>query len=463
MKHNILLIDDNAVFLRSMSEFLEQEGFLVRAVARGDEGVALVRQRIIPFSLALIDYHMPDMNGPQVIGQIKELDPALTILALSGDDSDQAHNTSLASGAIFFIEKDLGESKLLGILHRVCREVERRIKPVTVAPHSENRKLIESIGMIGVSEAMAEVARLTQHFGPSKDTVLIRGENGTGKEKVARAIHQYSPRRSKPFIAVNCAAIPESLIESELFGHEKGAFTGAMKFRRGYFEAANGGTIFLDEIGEMPRHLQATLLRVFQEKTILPVGSNEARKIDFRLIAATNAPLEQMIANKTFREDLFFRLNVLPITIKPLRERPEDIPILAQEFLIRANVETNQNKILLESTAEELKKHQWPGNVRELEHCIRFLVNLSYGNTLDASLLKDLKQSVPVKHRPQDLTSIKYSRMSDEKGLVLKALEQGGSISGAARILEISRSTLRDKMKRFRIEIKRTNDEEVEV
>lgn len=463
MKHNILLIDDNPVFLKSMADFLEREGFLVRAVAQGDEGIALVRQRVIPFSLALIDYHMPDMNGPQVISQIRELDPSLTIFALSGDDSDQAHNASLASGAIFYIEKDIGESKLLGILHRACREVERRTKPVSVAAHSENRKLIESIGMIGVSEAMAEVARLIQRFGPSKDTVLIRGENGTGKEKVARAVHLHSPRRGMPFVAVNCAAIPESLIESELFGHEKGAFTGAIRFRRGYFEAANGGTIFLDEIGEMPRHLQATLLRVLQEKTIIPVGSNEPRKIDFRLIAATNAPLEQMIANNTFREDLFFRLNVLPITIKPLRERLEDIQILAHQFLVKANEETNQNKVLLESTVEELKKSTWPGNVRELEHCIRFLVNLSEEDTLDASLLVDRRLKNQGKNQPQDLTSLKYSQMNDEKGLVVKALEQGGSISGAARILDVSRSTLRDKMKKYGIEFKRTCDEEVEV
>ncbi|MBL7670302.1 MAG: sigma-54-dependent Fis family transcriptional regulator [Bdellovibrionaceae bacterium] len=463
MKHNVLLVDDDPAFRRTMSDFLEEEGFFVRAVSSGDEGIALIRQKVIPFSLALVDYHMPDIQGPETIRKFKELDPALTVLALSGDDSVDAHNTSLDSGAVFFVEKDIGEAKLLGILHRACREVERRMKPVSIATHPENQKLIASVGMIGVSESMAEIARLILKFGPSNDSVLIRGENGTGKEKVARAIHNHSSRSNKPFVAVNCAAIPENLIESELFGHEKGAFTGAARARKGHFEVANGGTIFLDEIGEMPRHLQATLLRVLQEKTITPVGSTENRRIDFRLISATNALLENLIAEKSFREDLFFRINVLPINIKPLRNRPEDIPVLAQAFLEKSNAESGENKILLASTAEELKKLTWPGNVRELEHCIRFLVNLSSGQHLDVDLLKSRADISTSKKKPEDLTSLKFSQMSNEKNIVLKALEEGGSIAGAARNLGISRSTVREKMKKYGIELKRTNLEEVEL
>ncbi|MBL7545525.1 MAG: sigma-54-dependent Fis family transcriptional regulator [Bdellovibrionaceae bacterium] len=453
MKHTILLVDNDPAFRGTMAAFLEDEGFLVRPVASGDEGIALIRQKLISFSLALVDYHMPEIQGPETIRKLKELEPSLTVLALSGDDSIDAHNNSLNSGAVFFVEKDIGEAKFLGILHRACREVERRVKPVLVSTHSENQKLILSVGMIGVSESMAEVARLIQKFGPANDSVLIRGENGTGKEKVARAIHDHSARSKMPFIAVNCAAIPENLIESELFGHEKGAFTGAARSRKGHFEAASGGTIFLDEIGEMPKHLQATLLRVLQEKTITPVGSNETKKIDFRLISATNAPLEKLIVEKSFREDLFFRLNVLPIHIKPLRDRPEDIPALAQAFLERANAESGQNKILLESTAEELKKLSWPGNVRELEHCIRFLVNLSSEKHLDADLLKTRRDSLNTKIKPVDLETLKITQMNSEKSIVVKALEKSGSISGAARELGISRSTVRDKMKKHGIEI----------
>lgn len=458
MKHSILLIDDNIAYRRSKTDFLEDEGFFVRAVESGDEGIALIRQHVFPFSLALVDYHMPDMKGPQTIQKIRELDPNITILALSGDDSVEAHNESLESGAVFFVGKDVGEAKFLGILHRACREIERRIKPVVIAPHNEKQKLIASVGMVGVSEAMAEVARLILKFAPSSDSVLIRGENGTGKERVARGIHQNSLRKAKPFVAVNCAAIPENLIESELFGHEKGAFTGAIRPRIGHFEAADGGTIFLDEIGEMPKHLQATLLRVLQEKTITPVGAVASRKVDFRLISATNADLESLIAEKNFREDLFFRLNVLPINIKPLRDRPEDIPVLAYSFLEKINQESGEQKVLLASAAEELQKMKWPGNVRELEHCIRFLANMSSEKNLDASLLKSRSDLISTKQKPADLATLKFTQMSSEKNLVLKALEQGGSISAAARILNISRSTVREKMKKSDIEFKQLTE-----
>tara|TARA_B110001454_G_C12723306_1_gene436433 strand:+ start:40208 stop:41548 length:1341 start_codon:yes stop_codon:yes gene_type:complete len=437
-----------------MTSFLNDEGFFVRAVSTGDEAIALIRQRVASFSLALVDYHMPEIQGPETIQKLKQIEPKLTVLALSGDDSIDAHNKSLNSGAVFFVEKDIGEAKLLGILHRACREVERREKPLLISTHTDNQKLISSVGMIGVSESMADVARLIQKFAPANDSVLIRGENGTGKEKVARAIHNLSPRNRMPFVAVNCAAIPENLIESELFGHEKGAFTGAARSRKGHFESASGGSIFLDEIGEMPKHLQATLLRVLQEKTITPVGSNESKKIDFRLIAATNAPLEKLIAEKSFREDLFFRLNVLPINVKPLRERPEDILILAQAFLKKANAESGENKILLESTAEELKKLSWPGNVRELEHCIRFLVNLSPEKYLDADLLKTRADISNIKIKPADLEMLKLSQMSTEKKIVLKAIEEGGSIAATARILGLSRSTVREKMKKYGFELK---------
>lgn len=458
VKHSILLIDDDIAYRRSTAAFLEDEGFFVRAVESGDEGIALIRQQVFPFSLALVDYHMPEMQGPETIQKLRGLDPNFTVIALSGDDSITAHNQSLESGAVFFIDKAIGEAKFLGILHRACREVERRTKPVVIASHNENQKLISSVGMVGVSEAMAEVAKLILKFAPSSDTVLIRGENGTGKEKVARGIHQNSPRKSKPFVAVNCAAIPENLIESELFGHEKGAFTGAIRSRVGHFEAAEGGTIFLDEIGEMPKHLQASLLRVLQEKTITPVGSTISRQVDFRLISATNAPLELLIAEKNFREDLFFRLNVLPINIKPLRDRPEDIPVLAQSFLEKANQETGEHKVLLASIAEELQKMKWPGNVRELEHCIRFLMNMSSEKNLDASLLKSRSDFNMAKQKPTDLAALKFTQMSTEKNLVLKALEQGGSISAAARTLNISRSTVREKMKKYNIEFKQLTE-----
>ena len=262
-------------------------------------------------------------------------------------------------------------------------------------------------------------------------------------------------RANRPFVPVNLASISSGVFESELFGHEKGSFTGAAKDRIGYFEAANGGTLFLDEIGELPKHLQASLLRVLQEKTILPVGSNETRRVDFRLVAATNAPLENLIEKNFFREDLFFRLNVLPVYIKPLRERPEDIPILAQHFLNLANLEQRQNFVLLESSVNQLKKLNWPGNVRELEHCIRFLANLSNGPHLEIELLKDRKDPNLTTKKKIDLETLKFTQMAKEKNIVLKAIEESGSISAASRLLNISRSTVREKMKKYGIELKR--------
>jgi DNA-binding NtrC family response regulator len=279
LQHTILLVDDDPNIRSSMVAFLNDEGFAVRAVETGEEAIAIVRQGINQFSLGMIDFHMPGMSGPEVIREIKSREPNLAILGFSGDDSIEAHNQSLDSGAVFFVEKDIANAKLLGIIHRLCRDVEKRTKPVVLFTENANRKLIESVDMVGVSNALADTANLIMRFASSKETVLIRGENGTGKEKVARAMHKNSPRTLMPFIAVNCASIPESLIESELFGHEKGAFTGANRARVGFFQAAHGGTIFLDEIGELPMHLQATLLRVLQEKTIMPVGSNIAKKL----------------------------------------------------------------------------------------------------------------------------------------------------------------------------------------
>ena len=297
MKHHILFIDDNDTLRESMQEFFDREGFIGKCVATGEEGIALVRQKVFQFSLALVDYHLPDMNGAQVIARLREYDSDLTALGFSDDKSVPVHNMALDSGAISFINKDAGDAKLLGILHRHCREYERRKKPLTITSKSANQQLIETVlGMAGCSNNLAEISRLVQKYANTVLTVLVRGENGTGKENIARVIHNLSRRRLMPYIAINCAAIPRSLIEGELFGHEKGSFTGADRDKAGKFQAANGGTIFLDEIGELDPSAQSALLRVLQEKTFLPVGSNITKKVDVRVIAATNASLEDMIA-----------------------------------------------------------------------------------------------------------------------------------------------------------------------
>lgn len=464
MKHNILLIDDEPSILTSMSGFLSDEGFFVKAVGSGSEGVALIRQKTIPVSLALIDYHMPYMNGVEVIKEIRKYNKDLSILAFSGDDSIQVHNESLDSGAIFFVSKETADAKLLGIIHRICKEIERNTKPLQISNPSKNFKMLEELGIIGASDKMAEVGKLIHKYGPTDETVLIRGENGTGKELVAKALHQNSKRALQRFIAINSTAIPENLIESELFGHEKGAFTGANNVKVGKFQAANGGTIFFDEIGDMPLHLQAKLLRVIQEREITPVGSNVSKKVDVRILAATNAPLEDLIQKRLFREDLFYRLNVLPIKVPPLRERSEDIPYLVEYFLSEANQRAHKSTQILESSIEALVKLKWPGNVRELQNEILRLVNSSEGPFLN---LKDLSHQLSENKIPtiktKDYDSLKFKNHIAEKQLIEEALKKSANPSAAARLLGMKRSTFRDKLKKFGIFIEKeepNNNEE---
>lgn len=464
MKHNILLIDDDAAILTSMTAFLTDEGFFVKAVQSGLEGIALIRQKTIPFSLALVDYHMPEMNGTEVIKEIRKSNKELAILAFSGDDSIKVHNESLDSGAIFFVSKETADAKLLGIIHRVCKEVERKSKPLVISNPSDNFKILSEFGIIGASVSMAEVARLIKKYASSEETVLIRGENGTGKELIAKAIHQSSARRLQKFIAINAGAIPESLIESELFGHEKGSFTGATHDKVGKFQAANGGTIFLDEIGDMPLQLQVKILRVIQEREVTPVGSNISKKIDVRILAATNAPLEEMIHQKRFREDLFYRLNVLPITVPPLRERLEDIPYLVNYFMNEANERNKTNFKILESSIEYLTHLRWSGNVRELQSEIYRLASSSEGPFLNLKHLSEdsIAQKTPLK-QSADIDTLKIKTSLTEKHLIEQALRKFFNPTAAARALNMKRTTFRDKIKKYGIKIlKETKKDEME-
>lgn len=456
MKHGILLVDDDKNFLETMSSFLKNEGYSVIACQSGDEAIAIVRQNLYAISIALVDYHMPETNGTEVISKISAVNSNIILYALSGDDSTEVFDETLSSGANFFIPKNIGNLKLISILERATKEVEKKIKPVVIHSHNDNQSVIQSIGIVGVSESMAKVANFVHRFAKAQEPVFIRGQHGTGKESIARAIHLLSARANRPFVAVNCGAIPENLIESELFGHEKGSFTGATKSRKGHFEFTSGGTIFLDEIGELPKHVQTTLLRVLQEKEITPVGSSEVRPVDFRLVAATNANLEKMMIDKKFREDLFFRLNVLPIHIPSLSERVEDIPILAQHFVNKMNQEYKEEKVLLESTIETLKKLPWPGNVRELENVIMHIYQMSVDKVVDDSFIPQAVQSSLQLSagKEESLLVAKHKKSMSEKQIIVRALEQAGSVNGASKILNLARTTLRDKMKKYNVILK---------
>ncbi len=450
MKHNILLVDDTEAFRDTMRHFLNEEGFFVKAVATADEALALLRQKTLPFSLALIDFHMPSISGAELIAKIREFNKKLPLIGISGDDSVDAHNISLRSGAMAFISKDIAGMKLLGILHRYCAELEQQQKPFENIPNKERLANLAKLKMVGVSDHLLHLAKQIEKFAPTNESVLIRGENGTGKELVAKSLHQLSARSGKPFIPVNCGSIPKELVESELFGHERGSFTGATQNKIGRFAAAEGGTIFLDEIGEMAPYSQTALLRVLQEREIVPVGSTVARKINVRVIAATNANLEQKITRGEFREDLYYRLNVLQINLKPLRERPEDIAPLIMSFLDAEAATYGKPKKIAESCVREMATMPWLGNIRELKAAISRLY-LNSGEQISEEDLKYLgapsARSENEKAGTTDHEMLVQGHRAEEQRLIRVALQASSNITDAATRLGITRSMLRSRLR----------------
>lgn len=452
MKGNILVIDDDMLIRDSLKIILEEAGFFVKAVSTGSEGVALIRQKSLPFSLAIVDYHMPDENGADILSQIQRLDEKLPLMIFSGDDSNAVYDEVLSSGALTVLKKGDDEDRIIPTANRLLREHQRRTEVFKPVKSSPNSVLIQSVGMVGESNQLAEVASLITKFAPLEQSVLIRGENGTGKEKVALAIHENSKRSRKTYLTINCAAIPKDLIESELFGSEKGAFTGAIH-REGKFQAAKDGTIFLDEIGDMPLTAQATLLRVLQEKEVTPVGSNRTEKVNVRVVAATNCDLEAKIKDGTFRQDLFYRLKALPISLPPLRERIEDIPPLVDHFLSLINKENGTSKSILDSTVKSLQKMPWYGNARELFGAVAHMYALSPDQVLretfiDNEEFKNTDEPVPDSF---DYEVFIHVQNKKERALIIKALEISSNLVQAAKVLNIPRSTLRGRMKSLNI------------
>ncbi len=451
MKHNLLVIDDCSRTRATMKNLLEAEGYFVKSLETGSEALAHIKQKTIKFSIGFVDSHLGlGEKGHEVIKAIKEIDSELRLIGFSADDSDETSISSIDSGAIMYLRKDTSTQRLLSIIQRMCEEVEEKSRPMLVGEPQENQIAVESVGLKGCSDNLAQIARLIFKFGPSDETLLIRGENGTGKEIVAKAVHDFSNRSKGPYITLNCAAIPKDLIESELFGHEKGSFTGATGSKIGKFQAAEGGTLFLDEIGDMPLAAQATMLRVLQNKTITAVGSNQEKKINVRIVTATNQPLEKMIEQGTFRKDLFYRINTLPIDLAPLRERLVDIPLLAEYFLCKLNEANGTKKILLQSVIKEFQKMPWHGNVRELEHTIKRMYTMSEANTLNLDLLK-VSMKAEKSGPALDYESLKERHRLEEVEFLQKILDSSESLTQAAERLGLSRSTLRSKIAAFKI------------
>ncbi|KAA3612069.1 MAG: sigma-54-dependent Fis family transcriptional regulator [Calditrichaeota bacterium] len=383
-KTKILIIDDDKAFRVVTQSLLEDEGFSVETVADADSGLNSVKEKT--YDLILSDLMMEGKTGIQFLQEIKQWNPQIPVIMVTGYGSIQTAVEAMKLGAEDYLTKPSGNDELILKINRVLEkkqnleELERLRTEVT--------ERYEFSKIIGKSRAMQEVFSLIELVADTDSTVIIRGETGTGKELVAKAIHYNSPRREKPFVTVNCAALPDNLLESELFGHEKGAFTGAIRQKQGRFEKANGGTLFLDELGDIPPAAQVKLLRVLQERTFERVGGDETIHTDIRLISATNKNLEQEIRESNFREDLYFRINVMPVTLPPLRDRKEDIPLLVSHFSQHFNKRSAKKDFFASELAmNRLIHYHWPGNVRELQNVIERAVILSKGTTIEVEHL----------------------------------------------------------------------------
>jgi DNA-binding NtrC family response regulator len=444
-RSTVLVIDDEPNILSSVRRALELEGYKVEVAGSGP--IALKKLSDTEFDLALLDVMMPEMDGLQVLAAIRENHPHVATVMMSGNATIDTAVTATKLGAHDFIEKPLSSDKLL-------LTIENTLKFAQL--HREKNELQAKVtggdfAMLGQSKAMVAIFDKLAKTAPSNGRVLITGENGTGKELVARAIHENSKRASAPFVKLNCAAIPSELIESELFGHEKGAFTGAAQQRRGKFELADGGTLFLDEVGDMNPSAQAKVLRVLQESELERVGGAETIEVDVRVVAATNKNLEEEIAAGRFREDLFYRLNVVPIELPALRERRADIPMLVEHFLKMACEANDIPLMKISSKATSLlMQHEWPGNVRELKNSIERLVILSGGNEEIGE--DDIKEALPsaksVRGSYKQGVALKELVASAEREIIVEALEGNDNhVSNTARELCLERSHLYKKMK----------------
>jgi DNA-binding NtrC family response regulator len=440
----ILVVDDEPTQRELVGGFLTKRGFDVSVA--GDGQAALSQFSGGSFDLVLTDQKMSGLSGLELIQALRGQNPEIPVIVMTAYGTIETAVAAIQAGAVDYLTKPLNLDELL---HRV-RRVQERQRLLT-----ENRELREALherhrveGIIGESGRMQEVLSLVQRVAPSDATVLIRGESGTGKELIAKAIHYASPRASGPLVRVNCAALPENLLESELFGHEKGAFTGAATARKGRFELADGGSLFLDEIGDLPAHLQVKLLRVLQEREFERVGSSRPIDVNVRVLAATHRDLEALIRGGRFRDDLYYRINVVTITIPPLRERREDIPLLIDHFL-RTFGEKNNKTIrgLSRDAREVLLRYDYPGNVRELENVIERAVVLSRDDVID---LGDLPLTISEAEGDMEEGSLAAAVETVERRMIREALaEAGGVQTRAAELLGISERVLRYKLKKY--------------
>ncbi len=443
----ILVVDDEAIVRESLRDWLSDAGYQVLTAENGPKALAIIETERM--GIVIADLVMPGIDGIELMKRAKENQPNIEVIIITAYGSIPTAIAAMKEGAYDYIEKPFCPERVELLVKKLAEHQELVEENLSLRQRLEDHYRFENI--IAKSSKMQRVIEVIKIVAKSNATVLITGESGTGKELVARAIHSQSHRQGKPFVAVSCAALPESLLESELFGHEKGSFTGAYAQKKGKFEFANRGTLFLDEVGEMSANIQVHLLRVLEEKEFTRVGGNEPIKVDVRVISATNKDLKRAIATGEFREDLYYRLNVVTIELPPLRERKEDVPLLAQHFLNKFALE-NQKEItgFSPEATEFLLGYDWPGNVRELENAIERAVILAKDSLITVADLPQenisLARSAPIGKKLKEA----------EKNHILMVLsETGGNYSEAARTLGITRMTLYNKAREYGLSVKK--------
>jgi len=459
----VLVIDDEEIIRDALEALLSAEGFAVTTAETAADGLAALGRNHI--DVVLLDLMLPDRNGLEVLEEIRQGDDQLPVVMITAYGTIENAVAATKQGAFYYFSKPFKNDDVLAVLRNAVTH--RRL---TI----ENRKLRDQLRagahrfdqIIGGSSRMKSVYDLISRAAPSRATVLIQGESGTGKELVARALHRYSARSDKPFVTVNSGNLPPDLLESNLFGHVRGAFTGAVTAKKGLFELADRGTIFFDEIGNIPPDTQAKLLRVIQEREFMQLGGVETIKVDVRIIAATNVDLRAMVKDGRFREDLFYRLNVITVELPPLRERRDDIPLLVQHFLDKFGPESHKTNLVVTPDAlDRLTAYDWPGNVRELENVVERAVVLCPGREIDAELIPDYVRSeghvkVPEVAIPPQGIHFREIIVGYERRYIEAALEAAGGVQKkAAELLHIKPTTLNEMMKRYEIRSRKRNEE----
>jgi len=445
----ILVIDDDESLRRVLEYNLAQEGYAVLTAASGEQGLELLKKESA--DLVVTDVRMAGMDGLQVMEEVRKLDPSIQVIILTAFGTIEMAVEAMKAGAFHYISKPFNRDELKLTIRKALELKALEKENVVLRQALKSRNDLENI--IAESPSMQQIVEMIRRVAPTETTVLVLGESGTGKELVARAIHGLSPRGRGPFVAVNCAAIPENLLESELFGHVRGAFTGAIRDRVGKFEAADGGSIFLDEIGEMRPDLQVKILRCLEERSLERVGDNQPIHIDVRVLAATNKDLGKAIQSGEFREDLYYRLNVVPLSIPPLRERREDVRALTQHFL--KSLGAPPRLTIAPDAFRALETYDWPGNVRELENALERALIFHRGDTITSADLPENIRTPRAKESPALPSSLPETGLSleeVEKELILRALQKHDwNQSRAARYLGITRHTLLYRMEKHAI------------